>query len=245
MITLKLKVLTQIYATHHLVCCKLLGCTGLEDFTLIEQVGAVGNGEGLIDIVVGDNYADILLLKGCHDALNILNGDRIHTRKRLVKEDKRRIDGNSSSNLCTATLTTRELITEAFAHFLQSELLDKFLKAMTLILLCVVCNLQHRADIILNAQATEDRCLLCEVAHTQLCTLIYGQLCKFIDRSVVVLEEYSAAIRFDKTHNHIERGGLTRTIWTEQTHNLALTNIDRDMVHDGTRFIFFDQIGSV
>ena len=51
MILLQLKVLTQIYSTNHFVGSKLLGGTCLEDFSLIEKVGAVGDSKGLIDIV--------------------------------------------------------------------------------------------------------------------------------------------------------------------------------------------------
>ena len=183
--------------------------------------------------MVGDNNADILLLKGCHNTLNILHSNWVNARKWLVKQDKRRVNSNCACNLCTTTLTTRELVTETFAYFLQTELLDKLLKTMTLVLLCIVCNLKHRADIILNAQATENRRLLRKVAHAKLRTLIYWQLCQLVYRSVVVLKEDSSAIWLDKTYNHIERGGLTCTIWAEQTNNLALLYINRDMIYDG------------
>lgn len=66
--------LAQIDLAHHLIGGQLLGAAGLEDFALEEQVGAVGDGERLIDVVVGDDDSDIFVLERGHDALNILDG---------------------------------------------------------------------------------------------------------------------------------------------------------------------------
>ena len=88
MVTLELKVLSEVDATYHLIGCEFFGGTGFEDFTLIEQLGTVGYGEGFIDIVVGDNHADILTLQCCHDALNILNRNWVYTCKRLIKQNE-------------------------------------------------------------------------------------------------------------------------------------------------------------
>ena len=204
MILLQLKVLTEVNTAYHLVVCQLLGGTCFEDFTLVEEVGTVGDGEGFIDIVVGDNNADILVFEGCHDALDILHRNRVYARKWLVEQDKRRVDSDSTSNLGTTALTTRELVTVALAYLLQAELLDKRLGTLTLILLGVVGHLQHRADIILDGEVTEHRSLLCKVANAQLRTLIHRQIGKFVYMSIVVLEEYASLIWLDKSHYHIE-----------------------------------------
>ena len=111
---------------------------------------------------------------------------------------------------------------------------------MTLVLLCIVCHLKHRADIILNTQMAEHRCLLSKVAHTKLRTLIDWQLSKLTDLSIILLKEDSTPIWLDKTHYHIERGRLSRSIRSKQSDNLALIDLYRDMIYYGTRLVSLD-----
>ena len=65
-----------------------------------------------------------------------------------------------------------------------------------------------------------------EVFNTQLRSLIYWQLCKFIYSQIIVLKEYSTAIRLDKSYYHIERRSFSSSIWSEQAHNLTLTHLN-------------------
>ena len=194
--------------------------------------------------MIGDNYTDVLILQCSHNALNVLYRDGIDTSKRLVEQYECRVGGDSSRNLCSATLTTRELVTHVLAHLLQAELLDESLDAVALILLCEVAHLEHGTNIIFDAQVTEYRSLLSKVAHAHLSALVNRQLRKFVYHAIIIFKEDAAAVGLDKSYDHIERGCLSRSVRTEQTNNLALLDIDRHMVYDRTRLIFFDQVGS-
>ena len=87
--------------------------------------------------------------------------------------------------------------------------------------------------------------LLSKVAHAQLSSLVNGQICKFVDMAIVVLEEDATLVGLDESHDHIERGCLTRSVRAEQTDNFALLNIYGHMVHDRACLIFFDKVCSV
>ena len=76
MVLLQLKVLAEVDTSYHLVIRQLLSSTCFKDFTLVKEVGTVGNGESLINIVVGDDNTDILILQGRNDTLDILYRDK-------------------------------------------------------------------------------------------------------------------------------------------------------------------------
>ena len=88
-----------------------------------------------MNVVVGDDYTDIFIFQRSDNALNILDSDGIDTSKWLVEQNEFGIDRHGACDLGTATLATRELNTEALAHLLQSELFNKVLDALALILL--------------------------------------------------------------------------------------------------------------
>ena len=82
------EMLSQIDLAHHRVGSQLLGRTRLEDFTLEQQVGTVGDGQRFIDVVVGDDDADILVLQRSDDALDVFDSDRIDACERFVEQDE-------------------------------------------------------------------------------------------------------------------------------------------------------------
>ena len=76
---LELEMLAQVDLANHRVGGQFLGRTRLEDLALVEQVGAVGDGQRLVDVVVGDDDADILVLQRSDDALDVFDSDRRDT----------------------------------------------------------------------------------------------------------------------------------------------------------------------
>ena len=59
---------------------------GGEDPAVVEDVGAVGDGEGLPHVVVGDQHADAALLQPGHDLLDVADRDGIDAGERLVEQ---------------------------------------------------------------------------------------------------------------------------------------------------------------
>ena len=78
-----------------------------EDATFEEKIGAIGNIQRLMYIMVGDEDADITEFQAPNNVLDILNSDRVDTRKRLIKHDKLWVDGQTTGYLAATTLTTR------------------------------------------------------------------------------------------------------------------------------------------
>ena len=120
----ELEVLSQVDFADLFVVGKVFGGTGLQHPTLEKQVGAVRDAERLVNVVVGDDDADVLVLQRADNALDILHGNGVHTGEGLVEQDEFRVDGDGTGNLGTAPLAAGELDTLALADLLQAELLD-------------------------------------------------------------------------------------------------------------------------
>jgi len=195
--------------------------------------------------VVGDDDADVLVLERRHDRLDVLHGDGVDAREGLVEQDERRVDGHRARDLRTAPFAARKLDAEALANLLQAELLDQRLDALGLVLLREIGHFEYGADVVLDRQAAEDRCLLCQVAHAHLGAFVDRLLGQFGDLAFVVLEEDAPFVGLDKPHDHVESRGLAGSVGAEQSDDLPLVDVDRDVVDDGTGLIFFDKFAGV
>ena len=63
----------------------------LKDSTLVQQVGAVCDSQGLTHVVVRDDYANILVFKLGDNELDIFYGDRVNAGEGLVQKDELRV----------------------------------------------------------------------------------------------------------------------------------------------------------
>jgi len=80
----------------------------LKDGTLVEEVGAVRDGEGFTHVVVGDDDADVAVLELGDDVLDVLHGDGIDTREGFVQEDELRVHGEGAGDFAAAALAAGE-----------------------------------------------------------------------------------------------------------------------------------------
>ena len=62
---------------HDRVGGEFFGGAMFEDLAFEEQIGPVGDGERLVDVVVGDQDADAAFLEVRHDGLDVFDGNRI------------------------------------------------------------------------------------------------------------------------------------------------------------------------
>src|SRR5687768_5891643 len=97
----------------------------LEDLSFDKQVSAVADGECLSYVMVGDKYPDVLEFQFRNNTLDILNGDRIDTSKRLVEKNEFRIHSQCSGDLGPSSFSTTQYITIAFSHMLQAKLVEQ------------------------------------------------------------------------------------------------------------------------
>ena len=207
-----------------------------KDLSLEEQVSAISDAEGFLDVVVGYEHADVPLLQLPNDILDVLHGDRIHAGEWFVEHDELRVDSQASGNLCPASLATAQLVAEILANLFEMELGDKAFEFLPLFLACLLRHLKHAADVVFHAHLAEDACFLRKIANASACPLI--------DRKVgylFVAKEDVSRVGKDETRRHIERGRLASAIRAKQAHNLTLTDVEGDVVHYGSLAIYLDK----
>ena len=237
--------LPEVDLADHRVGGQLFGRTRFQDLALVEQVGAVGDGQRLVDVVVGDDHADVLVLERRHDRLDVLHGDRVHAGERFIQQDERRIDGHGARDLRTAAFAARELYAEAFAHLLQPELLDQRFDAFVLVLLREGGHLQHGPYVVLHREAAEYRRLLRQIAYAELGAAVYGQVRQFGGLAFVAFEENAPFVGLDQSHDHVEGRGLAGSVGTQKAYDLSLVDVDRHVVDDGPGLVFLDELAGV
>ena len=200
-----------------------------ENLALEEQIGAIGDAERLFHVVVGDEHADVLLLELPHDILDVLHGDGVHTGERLVEHDEEGIDGQTAGYLRATAFAAGELVTQILTHLLQTEFVNEALQLFALILTGLARHLQHGGDVVLHRHLAKHRGLLRQIADALSGPLVDGVLGDFL-----AAQEDVAAVGHHEARGHVERGRLAGAVGPQQTHNLPLVNIERNVVHHGT-----------
>ena len=96
-------------------------------------------------------------------------------------------------------------------------------------------HLEHRADVLLDGEAAEDRGFLRQIADAEPRALIHRQL-----GDVVAVELDRAAIGLDQPGDHVEHRGLAGAVRAEQPDRFAAAHIDADAAHDlaGAKALF-------
>ena len=89
---------------------------------------------------------------------------------------------------------------------------------------------EHRADVLLDGEAAEDRGFLRQIADAEPRALVHRQL-----RDVVAVELDRAAIGLDQPGDHVEHRGLAGAVRAEQADGFAAAHIDADAAHDLAR----------
>ena len=141
---------------------------------------------------------------------------------RYLEDGRLLLDNNLAEN----EIRPITLVTFVLAHFFQSELLDQRLQLFRAVVAGLTGHFQHCHNIVFHAQFAEHAGLLRQIADTSTGTLIHRKSC-----DLLIIDEDMTRIGYDQTCSHVERGGLTSTIRSQQSHNLSLSNIDVHIVH--------------
>ena len=76
--------------------------------SLTDNIRPFADGEGLSDVMVGDQYAEAAVAQVLNDAFDIDNGDGVNTGKGFIQKDKFRVRRQRASDFDTAAFTTGE-----------------------------------------------------------------------------------------------------------------------------------------
>ena len=154
----------------------------------MQDIGAVDDLQRLAHIVVGDQHADAAILEVPDQVADLADRDRVDAGQRLVEQDevraaspgrgrsrpRRRSPPDSASAGARRRWAMREFGQQRVEHLLApvAHRLD---------------HLEHGADIVLDAQAAEDRGLLRQVADAEPGAAVHRQI-----GDVVAVQQHAA-----------------------------------------------------
>ncbi len=104
----EVEVFAEVNAAHFGVVAELVGGAGAEDFALVDDVGAVGDGERFADVVVGDEDADAAVFEIEDDLLQLQDLNGVDAGKGFVEEEEIGVDDEGAADLDAAALAARE-----------------------------------------------------------------------------------------------------------------------------------------
>ena len=98
---------------------------------------------------------------------------------------------------------------------------------------------EHRADVVLDVEAAEDRRFLRQIADAEPRALVHRQR-----GDVVAVELDAAAVGVDQAGDHVEHRGLAGAVRAEQADRLAAPHVERDALHHhAAAEAFLDAVG--
>ena len=118
------EVRAEVFGADLIIGGKGFRGTALENVALVEEVGTVDDGKGLPDIVVSDDYPDVLVLELGNDVLDVLHGNRVNAGERLIKEDELRVDCQCAGDFTAAAFSSGKLDAKTLADFVEAERTD-------------------------------------------------------------------------------------------------------------------------
>ncbi len=143
---------------------KRLGTAGAEDFSVIDDVSAIRDGQRLAHVVIGHQNADPGVLQIENDALQLQHLDRIDAGERLVQQQKTRLDHQRARDLHAPPLAARKRIALVVAHGFEAQLLDQPVHALPPLAPAHPQRLQDRHQIVFHGQLAEYRGFLRKIA---------------------------------------------------------------------------------
>ncbi len=179
--------------------------------------------------MVGDQDPDAHVAKLADDRLDVQNGDRIDSGKRLVQQDETGSDRQRPGNLQATPLTARELVPLRTSHRDEVEVGDQLVHPASLLGAAETQGLEHGAEVAFDGQSPEDGGLLRQIADPLLRPEVHGQI-----GDLDVIKEDSALVRPGQSDDDVERGRLAGAVGPQQPDDLPLGDLDRHVLDDGS-----------
>src|SRR5262245_48166801 len=155
------------------------------------------------------------------DLLYIIYRNRVYSRKRLVEQNIFRLDSQHPRDLRPSPLAARQRVTFILPDVTQPELFDQFFHPVMALGPSHRQRFEYRQNVLLDSEFAEDRSFLRKIADSETRAFVEGQLC-----NTRFAEPNTAFIRLFQSHHHVKRRGLPRSVWAEQSDDLAGTNFD-------------------
>tara|TARA_A100000171_G_scaffold43757_1_gene46020 strand:- start:1536 stop:2291 length:756 start_codon:yes stop_codon:yes gene_type:complete len=219
---------SEVGAADLLGVDELLGCSLGEDAAVGEDVGAITDAEGLLDIVVGDEDGDAALGELSDFFLEVFDGDGVDAGEWFVEEDELWVGDEGAGDLEFAAFAAGAGAGEVVCFVGEAELFEELGGASFAIGAGELECLEDGQEVLLAGEALEDGGFLGEVAHTHLGVSVHGEAGDF-----GVVEDDASGVAFDHADGHSEGGGFACAVASEEADDLGVLDFEGYAVDDG------------
>jgi len=200
--------------------------TGDLHLAVEQDVCAIHDVEGLLDVVVGDQHADAAVLEAGDDLLNVVHRDRIDARERLVEHHELRLRDERARDLEAPALTAGKRERLVRPQVLDVQLVEEPFEPQFPLLPADGECLEDREDVLLDRELAEHGRFLREIADAPPRAAVHRHV-----GDVFLVEEDPAVLRRDEADDHVERRRLAGAVRAEEADDLSLLHVERDVVH--------------
>ena len=235
---LQSEMLAQVDAAHALIGNDGLGRAAFEHAPFADDVGAVADTQGFADTVVGDQHTDAAVLEKADDFLDVQHGDRIDPREGLVEQDEFGVGGQRARDLDAAPFAARQRQRRIGRQPRNAQLVEQLDQALLDLRFGQALQFQHRAYVLGHGELAEHRGFLRQVREPQA-----GAAVDRMRGHVLAADGDAPGVGAHQAHHHVEAGGLAGAVGTEQSDDLAVGHLERDVFHDLARLVALFQPG--
>ena len=113
---------TEVNPLHVLVLREAVGGAAPENYTVVDDVGAVGDPQRFPHVVVRNQHPDAAFLEVENDLLDVGDRDRVDAGEWLIQQDELRGDDQRPGDLDTTPFPARERVRRRLGQWRQTEL---------------------------------------------------------------------------------------------------------------------------
>jgi hypothetical protein len=208
------------------------------DLSVDEDVVAVGDVEGGVYVVIGDQDSDALLGESVNDVLKFFDGDGVNSGERFVEEDEVGFSGHCAGNLDPAPFASGEDSAEAGEDPFDAEFFGESVNAFVLDFAGEAAGLENEPKVVFYSKASEDAGFLGEVADAGAGSFVHGPAGDWL------------TVEFDLTGgganqagDHVKRRRFSGTVWSEESDDFSGAKFDADFVDHPALLVDFDEVG--
>ncbi len=228
---------TKIRVADHFGVDEFFGCTLSEDFTCVEDVGAIADAEGLLDIVIGDEDGDASPGESADFCLEVFDGDGVYAAKWFVEEDEFGVGDECACDFEFSSFATGAGACGVVGFVGQAELCEKFSGALFSLSSVEWECFEDGQQVLFAGEALEYGWFLGEVAHAELGVSVHGEAGDF-----GVVEDDASGVAFDHADGHAEGCGFSCSVSAEESDDLGVFDIEGDAIDDGAFVVGFFEV---
>src|SRR5581483_6553781 len=206
---------------------------------VVNQVGAVHNGQGLPHVVIGNHDGQTRFAQVDNDLLHVVNGDGVHATERLIQHQQFRLCDQRTRNGEAPFFAAAKRQSDVLGDALNAKLVQELIAAMAPFRFAQRQRLQNSQDVLFHSHLAKDRFFLRQISHAQ-----PGPFVHRVIGYVGIGKNDPPAVGPDQTHDHVKTRGLPGAVGAEQPDNFAGSHMHVDPVHHGATPVDLDQLFS-